>query len=172
MTYQPSQPWGVGSQMPVAQQPQPPSLRNAVRLMWLGAGVALLGTITALQRSSEIKAEIFNRVHANNHQVRAGFTIAQLHKIANITFVALVVAGLISVLLWLWMAWANNRASGWARICASVFFAVMILEAAISRSEANVPIVSVVFLVLEWLVGLGAVVLLWRRETTAYIGPG
>ncbi len=34
------------------------------------------------------------------------------------------------------------------------------------------PLVSVGFIVAEWAVGLGAIVLLWRRETTAYIGPG
>jgi hypothetical protein len=163
---------GSLGQLPAAQQPQPPSLRYAVWLMWLGAGVALLGTITALQRRSSIKTEIFNNVHSNSRQVHSGYTIGQLHTLTNITYVALVVAGLISVLLWLWMAWANHRASGWARICASVFFAVMTVETAISRSEANVPLVSAVFLVLEWLVGLAAVVLLWRRETTAYIGPG
>jgi hypothetical protein len=172
MTYQSYPSIASLGQMHVAPQPQPPSLRNAVWLMCLGAGVALLGTITAVLRSSSIKAEIFNRVHANNHRIHAGYTIAQLHTIASITFVALVVAGLISMLLWLWMAWANHRASGWARICASVLFAFMTLEVAFARSEANVPLASVVFIVLEWVVGLGAVILLWRRATTAYIGPG
>src|SRR5271166_6424687 len=120
MTYQPYlSGGGVGHQLPLAQPPpQPPSLRNAVRLMCLGAVVALLGAITAVQLSTKIKTEIFDRVRGNNHQSRAGYTLAQQHTITNITFVALVVAGLISVLLWLWMAWANNRGSGWARICA------------------------------------------------------
>ncbi len=172
MTYQPYPSMGSLGQMVVAP-PQPPlALRNAVRLMYAGAGVALLGAITAVVLSGKIKTEIFNRVHGNNHQARAGYTTAQLHTITNVTFVLLVVAGLISALLWLWMAWANNRASGWARICASVFFVFMTVEAAISPSEANVPLVSIVFLLVEWLLGLIAVVLLWRRETTAYIGPG
>jgi hypothetical protein len=174
MTYQPYlSGGGVGNQLPMAQPPpQPPSLRNAVRLMWVGAGVALLGAITAVKQSSKIKTEIFDRVHGNNHQGRVGYTIAQQHTITNITFVALVVAGLISVLLWMWMAWANNRASGWARICASVFFVLITVEAAISPGEASVPAVSIVFIVLQWLLGLVAVVLLWRRATTAYIGAG
>jgi hypothetical protein len=173
MTYQPY-PFrnGVDVGLPVAQPAQPPSLRRAVYLMYAGAGVALLGTLTALSLISKIKTDIFNRERTNSHDVGAYYNVAQLHRIANASFVILVVAGLISVLLWLWMAWANNRASGWARIVASVFFAVMTVEAAISRSEAPVPLVSVGFIVLQWVVGLGAVVLLWRRETTAYIGPG
>jgi hypothetical protein len=173
MTYQPYQYRGrldVG--LPVAQPEQPPSLRYAVYLMYVGAGVALLGTITALSFSGKIKTDIFNRERTNNHEAGRYLDIAQLHRIANGSFVILVVAGLICVLLWLWMAWANHRASGWARIVASVFFAFMTLEAAISRSEAPVPLISVGFIVLQWVVGLAAVVLLWRQETTAYIGPG
>ncbi len=173
MTYQPFPSMGRADRgLPVVEPPRPTSLRHAVYLMYVGAGVALLGTITAVKLSSKIKTEIFDRVHGNNHRSRVGFTIAQQHTITNITFVALVVAGLISVLLWLWMAWANSRARGWARICASVLFVLITIEAAISPGEASVPSVSVVFIVLEWLLGLVAVVLLWRRATTAYIGSG
>ena len=173
MTYQPY-PFrnGVDVGLPVVEPEQPPSLRYAVYLMYVGAGVALLGTVTALSLDGKIKTDIFNRERTNSRDVGAPFNVAQLHRIANASFVILAVAGLICVLLWLWMAWANNRASGWARIVASVFFAVMTVEAAISRSEAPVPLVTVAFIVLQWVVGLGAVVLLWRRETTAYIGPG
>jgi hypothetical protein len=173
MTYQPYQYKGrldVG--LPMAEPSQPPSLRRAVYLMYVGAGVALLGTITAVSLSSKIKTEIFNRERTDAHDVGAYYNVAQLHRLANGSFVLLVVAGLICVLLWLWMAWANHRASGWARMAASVFFVFWTVEAAISRGEAPVPLVSVGFIVAEWAVGLGAIVLLWRRETTAYIGPG
>jgi hypothetical protein len=174
MTYQPY-PFrnGVDVGLPVAESAQPPSLRRAVYLMYVGAGVALLGTITVVSLSSKIKTEIFNRERTNSHEVGAYFNnFPQLHGLATGSFFLLVAAGLISVLLWLWMAWANHRASGWARIAASVLFTFMTVEAALSRSEAPVPLVAVGFIVLEWAVGLGAVVLLWRRETTAYIGPG
>ena len=169
MTYQPSPSrGGVGSQLSMAQtQAQPPSLRNAVRLMYLGAVVALLGTIFTIAISSKIKTDVFNAVRKNNHRVNGGYTIAQLHTVANVTFVALVVGGAVSVLVWLWMAWANNRGSGWARIAASVLLALITIEAVLSRSRASV---SIYVILLEWLIGLGAVLLLWRRETTAYIG--
>jgi hypothetical protein len=173
MTYRPYPPrGGIDVGLPVVEPPQPPSLRYAVYLMYVGAGVALLGVITAVSLNGKIKTEIFNRERRNSHDVGAPYNVAQLHRIANGSFVILLVAGLICVLLWLWMAWANNRASGWARIVASVLFACITVEAAISRSEAPVPLVSVAFIVLQWVVGLGAVVLLWRQETTAYIGPG
>jgi len=169
MTFQPyPSGGGAGSQAPVVQDPQQPlSLRNAVRLMYLGAVVALLGTIFTLAISSKIKTDVFNAVRKN--QGKGGYTIAQLHTVANVTFVALVVGGFVSVLVWLWMAWANNRGSGWARITASVLLALITIEALLSHSRASV---SIFVILLEWLIGLGAVLLLWRRETTAYIGAG
>jgi hypothetical protein len=170
MTYQPyPSGGGVGYQVPTAQDPpRPPSLRNAVRLMCIGSGVALLGTIVALAASGKIKTEVFNAVRNNAHRShRSGYTLAQLHTVANITFVALVVAGIVSVLVWVWMAWANNRGSGWARIVASVLFALITIEVILARSRVSV---SFVFILLEWLLGLIVVLLLWRRETTEYIG--
>lgn len=154
--------------MPTVQNPpQPPSLRNAVRLMYFGAAVALMGTVFTVAISSKIKTDVFNAVRKNGRGRSGGYTIPQLHTVANVTFVALVVAGAISILLWLWMAWANNRGSGWARITGSVLFALITIEAVLSRSRASV---SIFVILVEWLIGLGAVLLLWRRETTAYIG--
>ncbi len=151
---------------------RPRSLRIAVRLMWVGAGVAVLGTVLTLAVSGRIKTEVFNAVRHNNatrRPGRGGYTVAQLHTIANVTFAALVVAGFVSVLLWLWMASATGRGQGWARIFASVLFALITVEVVLTRSRSSV---SFAVILLEWLVGLVAVVLLWRRETTAYFGPG
>jgi hypothetical protein len=169
MTYQPYPSGGVGNQMRMAQDPtQPRALRNAVRVMWAGAAIALLGTAVTIALGGKIKAEIFQAVRKNRTSVRA-YTLAQLHTVASITLVALVVGGIISVLLWAWMAWANDRGRGWARVVASVLFGLITIEVVLSRSRANV---SFAFILLEWLLGLIAVVLLWRRETTAFIGAG
>jgi len=173
MTYQPyPSGGGVGSRLSTAQPAaQPPSLRNAVRLMWVGAGVAALGTILTVALSSKIKTEILSEVTRNNAIARshgsAVYTVAQLHTVANVAFVAFIIGGIIGVLLWAWMAWANNRGSGWARIVASVLFALITIEVFVSLRRVSIPIV---FILLEWLLGLVAVVLLWRRTTTAFIG--
>jgi hypothetical protein len=150
----------------------PPSLRRAVRLMWAGAGLALLGTIVTLVLSGRIKTEVFNAARKNDaiarRSGRTGYTIPQLHTVASVTFASLVAAGIISILLWVWMAWANNRGSGWARIIASVLFALITVEVVLARSRSSV---SFLFILLEWVIGLVAIVLLWQRDTTAYIGP-
>jgi hypothetical protein len=163
MTYQPYPAAGGSNQMPVADRPpQPPSLRNAVRLMWAGAALALLSVIISVAFSSKINAT--NR--ADNKTV---LTASQIHTLANVTVVVLVIAGLIGVLLWVWMAWANNRGRNWARIVATVLFALDTISFILSISRASV---SIIFLALEWLVGLVAIVFLWRKETTQWIDMG
>lgn len=173
MTYQPYPAAGGSNQMPVADRPpQPPSLRNAVRLMWAGAALALLSVIISVAFSGKIKTAVTNAALKANATNRTNgktvLTASQIHTLANVTVVVLVIAGLIGVLLWVWMAWANNRGSGWARIIASVLFALITVEVVLARSRSSV---SFLVILLEWVIGLVTIVLLWQRETTAYIGP-
>src|SRR5580658_2983420 len=60
MTYQP---YPAGSRDNEAasiagRPPQPSALRNAVRLMWVGAAVAVVGVIVTLAFSSKIKSAV------------------------------------------------------------------------------------------------------------------
>ena len=175
MTYQPYPTGGgAGNQLPLAERPpQPPSLRNAVRLMWAGAALALISVIVSLAFSSKIKTAVTNaalKANATNRSKgKTVLTTSQIHTLANATLVILVVAGVIGILLWVWMAWANNRGRNWARIVASVLFALNTISFLLSISRASV---SIIFLALEWAVGLAAIVFLWRRDTTEYINAG
>ena len=170
MSYQPY-PTGGGNQIPVADRgPQPQALINAVRLMWAGAALALIGAISTLAFSSKIKDAIrTGALKANATNAREGkttLTAAQIHSLENITVVFLAVVLLIGVLLWVWMAWANNKGKNWARIVATVLFGLNTIQLLLSFGRASI---SIIFLILGWLVGLGAMVMLWRKETTAYI---
>lgn len=171
MTYQPYPTGGGTNQMPTAVRgPQPPALRNAVRLMWVGAALELIGVIVTLAFSSRIKNAVrtaalkANAINARNGKTQ--LTAAQIHTLANVTVIILAVLLIIGVLLWVWMAWANNRGRNWARIVATVFFGLDTISMIFSFGRASI---SIIFVIISWLVGLGAVILLWRRETTAYI---
>jgi hypothetical protein len=146
--------------------PQPRSLRNAVRLMWAGAGVAVVTTIVEFVVRGSIRALVFHGMRRNARHI---YTVAQVHQWANATVVAYLVAGVLSVLLWAWMAWANNRASGWARIVATVFCGVDTIFVFVSLHRAST---SILFLLAQWLIGVAVTALLWQRETTEFIGPG
>jgi sulfite exporter TauE/SafE len=88
--------------------------------------------------------------------------------VANDTVILLVIVGIIALLLWVWMAWANNKGSNWARIVATVLFGLNTISVLLEVGRASITIIVVA---IGWLVGLGAIVFLWRKETTAYIRP-
>jgi hypothetical protein len=174
MTYQPY-PGGSGNNQPAAvagRPPKPPALRNAVRLMWAGAALAVIGVITTLAFSSKIRSAVTKAaVKANATRRSDGKTVlttSQIHTLASITIAILVVVGVIAVVLWAWMAWANNKGSSWARIVATVLFALNTISLLFDLRRASI---TIIFVALGWLAGLGALVLLWRKETTAYISP-
>jgi hypothetical protein len=84
--------------------------------------------------------------------------------------------GLIGTGLWLWMAWANKGGRSWARIMATVFFGLLTAGelaglikfiTGTNRLTAGSSLV-VAFLVVYWLAGLSAVVLLWQRSSSDY----
>ncbi len=172
MTYQPYPTGGGSNQVSSGERPpQPATVRTAVRLMLAGAGLALLSTIITLVYSSRIKNAVMTAAQkANATNARAGkatLTTAQIHSLANAYVVLLAVGGIVGVLLWLWMAWANNKGSNWARIVASVLFGLNTILLVLVAGRASI---SVIFFAVGWLVGLVTIVLLWRRDTTAYIG--
>jgi hypothetical protein len=173
MSYQPYPTGGGSNQMAAGERgSQPSSLRNAVRLMWVGGGLSLIGVFITLAETSKIKNAVTKAALKSNATNRADgktvLTAAQIHTLASTTVTLLAIFGIIGVLLWVWMAWANNRGSNWARIVASVLFALNTIALVLEFGRASVSIIAIV---LEWLIGLGAIILLWRRETTAYIAP-
>jgi len=174
MTYQPYPTGSGANQTGTAERPpQPSTLRNAVRLMLAGAALALIGVIVTLAFSGKIKTAVTNAaIKANKTAVSEGkarLTSAQIHSLANATIGVLVFLGIVGVLLWLWMAWANNRGRSWARIVATVLFALNTIALVLEVGRASV---SIIVIAIGWLVGLGAVILLWNRQTTQYINAG
>lgn len=174
MTYQPYPTGGSTNETasPVQRPPQPQSLRNAVRLMWVGAALALVGVIVTLAFSKNIKSAVTKaavKANATNRsEGKTVLTTSQIHSLANVTVGLLAIVGVIAVLLWVWMAWANNKGRNWARIVATVLFGLNTISLLLEIGRASTTIIVVV---IGWLVGLGAIVFLWRKETTAYIKP-
>jgi hypothetical protein len=172
MTYQPY-PTGGGSNMQypagggtnlAERPPQPQSVRIAVILMYAGAAVSAVSLIISLALSGRIKSAIGTA--ARKVKTTKPLTLAQIHAVENFYIILIVVVLLVSIGLWLWMAWANGRGRGWARIVSSVFFAFNTLWLVVSVGRTGGP---AIFIGVGWLVGLAALVFLWRRDTTRYI---
>ena len=67
------------------------------------------------------------------------------------------------------MAYANKAGKNWARITSTVFFGLDTLSILTSFRQGE-PILSRVISILIWLIGLGAIVLLYQRESSNYFG--
>jgi hypothetical protein len=143
-----------------AQQPeqiQPPRpVLNAVKLMYAGAALEVLAVIIAFVARGSLKAGILARHPA--------YTAARLHSAENARTVPLVIGGLIAVGLWLWMAWANGKGRSWARVVSAVFFGINTLDLLISIFLVR-AVATLIIGVVIWLVGLGAIVLIFSKES-------
>jgi len=164
------QPYPQGGEMPPdPARPDRPALprsvRTAVQLMYAGAGLSAISLIVAVLSFHSIERVIRN--------ASSTLTAHQVHNDAIVAVTIAVVESLIAIGLWLLMAWGNKNGQSWARITATVLFGLNTLFLLLSFVRATVS-ASLAFSVVVWLVGLGAVVMLWRKESSQYfaaVGP-
>jgi len=147
---------------PTGQGPAPvppPSIVNAVRLMYAGAGLALLNAIVSLLSIGRIRRLVEQR--------NPGLSLRQVNAAVAVAVGVIVVVALIGVALWLWMAWANKRGKSWARILSTVFFGLATLDLVGSLAVAGTATGRLLGGV-GWLVGLVTIIFLWQRASSEY----
>ena len=156
--YQPYPSAGQGPE-PVRQGP-PPSVVMAVRMMYAGAVVSAVSLIVGLATVGSLRSAL--------HKSDPTLTSAQLHNLQTVVVAGSVAVGLISIGLWVWMALMNKAGKSWARIVATVLFGLDTLFLLLGVVRAGAAASSLVS-ILIWLIGLGAVILLWRKDSGEYI---
>jgi hypothetical protein len=137
---------------------QPPSsILNAVRLMYVGAALSALAFIVGLLTQGSLRDEIADQ----NPDLDAG----ELDAVVTGFVVVLVIVGLLSVGLWIWMAETNRRGRKWARIVATVLGGLNIVITLYRLSQNIRPGVLDIILI-----ALAAAVLwfLYRPESNQY----
>ncbi len=140
----------------------PPTVQNAVKLMYAGAAVSTVSLIVSLVDIGGTKSAI--------RKARPSLTVAQVNQLNTFIISLAIVSGLVGIALWLWMARANGQGRSWARILSTVLFGLATLDLFGVASQPK-TVLGLVFPVLTWLLGLGAVVLLWRKQSTAFFQP-
>jgi len=146
---------------PPPQRPSAPaSVLTAVKLIYAGAALSLVGIVVTLTQKDAIR----KMIAANNPKL----TQSQLDVAMNVGLTFGVILGLLGAGLWLWMASANKKGYSWARVVSSVFFGIDTLYLLYVLFAAGNPAIQKVAALLLWLVGLGAVVFLWRSDSSAY----
>ena len=140
----------------------PPSVVRAVQLMYAGAVVSAISLIVGLATVSSLRSSL--------HKSDPSLTAAQLHNLQTVVVVGSVVIGLVSIGLWVWMALMNKAGKAWARIVATVLFGLDTIFLLLGVARAGAAAGTLVS-ILTWLIGLGAVILLWRKDSSAYFSP-
>jgi hypothetical protein len=142
-----------------ARAQQPPSVRNAVWLMYTGAALEVVALIVAVLTRGSMKSAILKK--------HPFYTVAQLHAAETGRAFIVAIGALIAIGLWIWMAQANGRGLPWARTLSAVFFGLSTLSLILSTLIAH-AVASLIFGLIIWLVGLAAIVLLYRKESAPF----
>jgi hypothetical protein len=141
----------------------PPSVRKAVWLMCGGAALSLAAAIADIATKNELREVIAATPIARN----------LIGTATTATFTQAAAVNLAGVALWLLMARWNAKGSTTARTLACVLFGLRTVAALIGPGELSAlspwPAAVRVLTVLGWLAGLGAIVFLWQKSSTAYI---
>jgi hypothetical protein len=149
------------SAKPVEPQrpPAPVSVLNAVKLMYAGAVISAVSLIVSLADIGGAKAALRREFPK--------YTTSQInHALLGFLILALFSAAL-GIALWLLMARANEQGKNWARITSTVLFLLATISL-LGTFRGPRTTLTLLFPALTWLVGAGAVWLLWRPDSSAF----
>jgi hypothetical protein len=149
-----------GGQPPEPQRPPTPnSVQNAVKLMYAGAALTAVELIVYLATIGSLRNAI--------HKAFPTYSATRVHQVEVSSIIFTLVILLIAIGLWIWTARASAAGRNYARITGTVFFGLNTLNVLLQLARPHASVALVVIL-LVWLAGLGAVIMLWRRESGEY----
>jgi hypothetical protein len=141
----------------------PATMRKAVRFMLAGAAVtAVFGLFVVI-----VTIVDKNSIDVNGRPL----TSSEL----TVDIVATIVTYLVYIMLWVLMARFNRAGQKWARIVASVLFAISTFQLYQTIDSLHggqvitaADIIYIVITLASWIAGVGAIAMLWRPDSSAY----
>jgi hypothetical protein len=128
--------------------------------MYVGLAASLLGIVVDMTTLSSTRSQIIKR--------NPSFTTAQINGAEHLEIGLFIASGLIGAALWLWMAQKCRAGRGWARILSSVFFGIETVSLLIGTAAGQGGGLTRIYGIIVWLVGLTAIIFLWRRSSSDY----
>jgi hypothetical protein len=141
----------------------PATMRKAVRFMLAGAAItAVFAVFDAIVTIVDKNSLTVNGKPPTSSEL-------------DTTIIVLIVSYVVYVLLWVLMARFNRAGRKWARIVASVLFAISTIQLYESIDSLHggqvITAANIIFIIITlalWGVGVGAIAMLWRSDSTAY----
>ena len=138
----------------------PLSVNRAAQVMYLGAVASVIGIVIDLLMRHTIRTAIV--------QHSSKLTAAQVNDTYHAELIVLVIFGLIGAGLWLWMARSCLAGKSWARVTSTVLFAIDTISVLLGGAAARGGGLIRFYGLILWVIGLIAIVLLWRRASSDY----
>lgn len=151
------------SAQPPAPVSRPASIATAVKLMYVGAGLSLVGAVSSALQHDRIRAAVEKASSTSAKPL----TATQIDAFVTVAVTAAIVVGLLGAGLWVWMAFANGRGRRWARIVATVFFGLSVLSTLSSLAQ-HAPALSLAISAVTLVLGAYVIYLLYRPESSQY----
>ena len=154
------QPYPGQAQLPEIQRPPTPaSVLTAVKVMYAGAAASIGGIVIDILTVSATKTAIQKR---SPHM-----SASQINSSQHVLVAAFIAGGVIAAVVWIVLARGCLRGRNWARITGTVLFALSTVDTLVGLT-APIAIGVRLWGALVWLIALTAIILLWRRSSSAY----
>ena len=150
-------PLANGTGRPVPPRP----MINAMRLMYAGAALAVLGVVSAAATAAALRATVRQQYPAVGY---GGLSAA-----ATGALTATIVGGLISAVVWLALARRTRRGRPGVRVVSTILFVIDSLTVLSTRSHVFLTPPTRIAGIAEWVAGLIVIVCLWDRRSGAYL---
>ena len=152
-----------GMPAPMVPVAAPASIKQAVLLMKVGAGISLVSLLSIFIFRSEMRTAAEEAVAKSGGTLKA----SDVDALVNLGMAIGVISGLIGAGLWLWMAVANGKGKNWALIVATILFAIHTLSFVANFSQPT-ALLSRVLGIVMWLVAAYIIVLLYKKESSQF----
>ncbi len=152
------------SNTPDARPAAPQTITTAVALMRIGAALSAASVVLTLVTFGAFKDDIAAQLNASNITV----TQAEIDTAVAVGISFVVFIGVVSVVLWLWMAWKNAEGRSWARAVASVLGGLNVVFTFFGFVGGQYMGLVLVLQTATLAIAVGTLVLLWRPASTDY----
>jgi hypothetical protein len=140
--------------------PQPMSVLQAVRLMWVGAAISAVGVLLTFTQTDAIREAI--------EDSDGSLSESEVDTLVNVGIAFAVVFGLIGVGLWIWMAVTNGQGKAWARVVATGLGGLNIVGTLLNLTQPGTTALSTVLALVGLVLAAVILFLLYRPESSRY----